>query len=535
MRRYLDWLEARRMRPSTLALNEHQLGAFLRWLADHDLGIDNLDSKVVARYFHDLKASGYQHNSLRSVLIALRWFAKFSLHDKLVSQDPTQGICRGCFELRRPSLTSPSILRQLSSRPAFPLKYRLPIFGPSWERYLRQRVELGYSRTYILRALQYNFHFHSFLAKRGIRHLAQISPAHMNEFIGSKRILSQRRDRPLLRVHEDAPAYIQGFLRYARPNRFRDDVVRPESLVVPKRLMDRYLHFCSSHQGYRATTQSARRLWIGKLGLSLDGQGLRDISSLSIRHVDDFMLEQAQRLKPRSLHSVASSLRCFLRYLFLRGTISSNLAQRVARPVRFSADLRPKFLSWKKIEELLAAIDRSDVVGKRDYAMVLLMANQGLRSHEVAGLRVADIDFEDRAMLISARKTGPSQRLPLSPRTADALRDYLTVRPASIHPELFLRVRAPRRPLGDSVKVIVRVRLLRHLGASIPHHGAHLLRHSFAKALLDRGATLPDIGGLLGHRRLDSTLTYTRVDTEGLREVADNYAQLITADQGSPP
>lgn len=535
--RYLDWLKAQEIREPTWALYEHRLRAFLEWLADRGVDLKDLGPKNVCDYLRDLRSCGYRHVSLSGVLKALQRFSRFAVEDGLVAQDPTRGICTGCLELRDMEVTqAQSVLRELNSRPMITLKYRLPIFGPAWEKYLQQLFELGYSRGHIFQTLNYNLHFHRFLAKRGVRRLTQVTRQLVDAFLGSRRIVSQRRDHPFLRTPGETAYYVEPFLRQALPEKFPARPPGPESRAVPKALLVRYLHFCSSHRGYRRETQRARRHWISRLGLFLDGQGLREISNLGIRHVDAFMREEGQRgLKPSSLHNVASSLRCFLRFLFLRGTIKADLGRQVARPMHFSANLLPKYIPWKKIEELLAAIDKSTIVGKRDYAMILLMANHGLRSHEVAGLTPADIDFEGGSMLISVRKVGPSQRLPLSLRAAQALRDYLNVRPASAHQEVFLRVRAPRRPLGRSVKTIVRVRMLRHLGASIPRHGSHLLRHSFAKVLLDRGAKLHDIGALLGHQRLDSTLTYTRVATEELREVADNYAQFIAGDHASPP
>lgn len=523
------------MRESTLALYEHQLRAFLRWLADRGLDLKSVGPPSVRDYLRDLRTAGYQNLSVLAVLKSLQRFASFAVEQRLVSENPTAGICHGCLELRATLPGRPSALRELTASPSVALKSQLPIYGPVWDRYLRHLLNLDYSRSHVLRTLSYNACFHRFLAKRGVRRLARVAREHFDAFLGSGPIISQRRGRPLLRVSKEAAFYIAPFLRYALPGKFSRRPPSPESRIVPKRLLDRYLHFCRSHQGHSSQTQKARALWIGKLGLFLDGQGLRDLRGLDVRHLDAFMREQAKTLTPRSLHAVASNLRSFLRYLFLRGTIHQDLARQVAMPVRFSAELRPKYLPSKKVDELLAAIDRGCTVGKRDYAMVLLMAHHGLRSHEVAALKVADIDFNDSAIALSARKSGPSQRLPLLARTTDALREYLSVRPASAHPEVFLRVRAPRHPLGASVNVIVRVRLLRHLGASVPAHGAHLLRHSFAKALLDRGAKLHDIGGLLGHRHLDSTLVYTRVATEDMREVADNYAQLISDYHGGTP
>lgn len=533
--RYLDWLRSRSLKESTIALHQQHLHTCLRWLENRPLDLKDLGAKEVHEFLCELSSNGYRHATLVSIFKTLHCFGGYAAQEGLVAGDPTQGLCSNCLELRTRRTASQGVLRTIERRPGLTLKYRLPIFGPAWERYLQHLLDLGYSRDHVFHVLNYNFHFHRFLADRGVHRLSQVRREHVESFLGSKRIVSQRCGRALRRVSVEARTYIESFLGYALGRAFQSRPPESESRIVPGRLLERYLHFCSSHQGHQPATRKTRGLWIKKLGIFLDQQGLRDLGSLSVRHLDSFLLEQARHLKPRSLNVVVSSLRSFLRYLFLRNTIPNDLARQVAKPMRFSADLRPKYIPWKKIQELLAAIDREDLVGKRDYAMIALMVHHGLRSREVASLRVADVDLEDRSMLLASRKAGPAQQLPLSPPTVEALRDYLKSRPESAHPEVFLRVFAPRHPLGESVKVTVRLRLLRHLGAAIPRHGAHLLRHSFAKALLDRGAKLHDIGALLGHRNLESTLVYTRVATEDMREVADNYAQLIADDQACPP
>jgi site-specific recombinase XerD len=233
-------------------------------------------------------------------------------------------------------------------------------------------------------------------------------------------------------------------------------------------------------------------------------------------------------MKPHSLSLHVTAARVFFRFLYLREYIPSDLAQHFASPCRFKADRRPKYLPWAKIQKALATVDRRHPKGIRDYAVLTLLIYHGLRPREVAQLALADIDFDNSSFLVRERKNGTSTRLPLSSTAKEAIQQYLAVRPATSIPNVFLGHRAPLRPLATSAIGSFTPRYLRQcFGGSLRCYGPYLFRHSFAKALLDRGATLPQVGALLGHRCIDSTLIYTRIHTQQLREVADNYANLL--------
>jgi site-specific recombinase XerD len=130
-------------------------------------------------------------------------------------------------------------------------------------------------------------------------------------------------------------------------------------------------------------------------------------------------------------------------------------------------------------------------------------------------------------MFLRHRKDGASVQMPLSPQTEEALQDYLAVRSACPASEIFLTEKAPMKPFKMSIQSVATRHILKFFGKLPFSQGSHLLRHSFAKALLDRGAKLHEVGVLLGHRSMRSTQIYTRIAIEELREVADNYANLL--------
>jgi integrase len=173
------------------------------------------------------------------------------------------------------------------------------------------------------------------------------------------------------------------------------------------------------------------------------------------------------------------------------------------------------------VRSFLAAIDRSTPMGKRDYAMFLLIATYGLRSSEVTALRLGDIEWRAGHLRVSRPKTQTPLLLPLTDEIGAALIDYLrNARPELPHREVFLRVRAPAGLLKPTAVTEAFQGWTRRSGLPIPYKGAHCLRHSLAVHLLRQGASLKTIGDLLGHRSAESTCVYLRLHVEDLRHVA---------------
>lgn len=252
------------------------------------------------------------------------------------------------------------------------------------------------------------------------------------------------------------------------------------------------------------------------------------ISSLKLADIDAFMAQRGARMSPRSLYVVRAALRSFLKWLYVEDKLAMDFSNCLPRPSRFSADQRPKYLPWAKVEELLAGMERSTLAGKRDYAILTMLALHGLRAGEVAKLRIEDIDLKEGSFLLRCRKDGRCARLPLSPRAKEALEDYLLLRGKETREEVFLNAPPPPQPLAAAaIGRIAHDQLRQRFPTGLPSYGSHVFRHSFAKCLLDGGARLADIGLILGHRNLSSTMMYARIATKELGEVADNYARLL--------
>jgi integrase/recombinase XerD len=181
----------------------------------------------------------------------------------------------------------------------------------------------------------------------------------------------------------------------------------------------------------------------------------------------------------------------------------------------------PRGIAPDQVRRLLSQIDRSNAIGRRDYAILLLLARLGLRSGEVAFLELEDIDWKGGCLSVRG-KAGRRTQLPVPKDVGDAIVAYLRHgRPGSASRRVFLRAKAPVRGFLTqcAVGTIVRHALLRH-GIEAPTTGAHQFRHGLATEMLRQGASLTDIGGLLGHKSPETTKIYTKVDLDALRTLA---------------
>jgi integrase len=181
----------------------------------------------------------------------------------------------------------------------------------------------------------------------------------------------------------------------------------------------------------------------------------------------------------------------------------------------------PRALPWPTVLAFLNAIDRSTVVGRRDYAMFLLIATYGLRTSEVVALSLDDLEWRAQRIRVPRSKVGRPLILPLTKEVGAALVDYLQHgRPDLAHRQVFLRVRPPAGTLKPTAATEAFQNWTRRSGLPISFQGPHCLRHSLAMHLLRQGTPLKTIGDLLGHRSAESTCVYLRLHVDQLRDVA---------------
>jgi integrase/recombinase XerD len=242
-----------------------------------------------------------------------------------------------------------------------------------------------------------------------------------------------------------------------------------------------------------------------------------DLSLIQALHVRAFVLSECSKRNTGSLQNLASGLRCLLRYMFVGGQVSTDLSSAVPAVANRRRDSLPKALDRDTVARLLASCDRRTNSGKRDFAILTLLARLGLRSGEVAALSLDDVDWRAGEIAVCG-KGNREERLPLSVDVGDALVDYLRRRRLTEHRTVFLCVRAPHNPVSTGViKNVVYEACIR---AGIPKIGPHRLRHSLATNMLVAGASLGEIGQVLRHRRLATTAIYAKVNIAAQRQLA---------------
>jgi len=209
-----------------------------------------------------------------------------------------------------------------------------------------------------------------------------------------------------------------------------------------------------------------------------------------------------------------------LRYLHYKGLIDCDLSLAVPKVARWSFSTVPKHLSPDQVREVLRHCDRGTALGRRDYAILLLLARLGLRASEVVRLQLDDVEWE--TMRITVCGKGKSAQLPLPADVARAIAKYLrNDRPRCACRSVFIRDRAPIGGFSGSTAISKIVqRALEKAGVVSVRKGAHLLRHSLATDMLRKGASLDEIGEVLRHKSPDTTAIYAKVDLNALKKLA---------------
>ncbi len=246
-------------------------------------------------------------------------------------------------------------------------------------------------------------------------------------------------------------------------------------------------------------------------------------------HIEAFFIETESLPFSRAFHrSLRTCMRQFLQFCSERGYCERELSGSVPCFRSYRQANVPRAIAEVDAQALLAGIDQETTSGIRDYAIIRLLYEYGVRAIQVAALRLTDIDWHAGEILFAAIKGGKSCKFPLTSCTGDALLAYLKTRPDRLLSEVFSTLRAPYGPLNRSsaISEIVR-RRLKQLGINTPISGAHGFRHAFAKRLLRKGTPLKHIADLLGHRCLQTTFIYTKVDFSALAEVAIELPEVV--------
>jgi site-specific recombinase XerD len=287
------------------------------------------------------------------------------------------------------------------------------------------------------------------------------------------------------------------------------------------RLVVDYLDWLRRHRGLSGITVHTHRKVLRQLLPAIGADPSRYDAAL-IRSV---ILGRKGLECPGALKRTTYVLRSWLRYLGAVGHCPTTLVRSVPTIANWRGSRLPRYLSAADVERLIAACDTRHPAGRRDRAILLLLARLGLRAEDVRSLRLTDIDWH-RGHVRLCGKGRRETRLPLPQEVGDAILAYLDDgRPFVPESHVFLGSAAPWKPFTESAAISkIVARALDRAGITgAPSRGAHLLRHSAATAMLRGGATLETIGTVLRHRNIATTAHYAKVDIDRLRLIAQPW------------
>lgn len=393
-------------------------------------------------------------------------------------------------------------VRVLKSRVAGPLEAVLPGFAEELAR-------LGFTRTSAEQHVCFLAHLDRWMTASSLG-VGDLSPDVVDAFLAHRRdagyalYWSRKAITPLL----DFLA-AEGLLR----------VVEPAPLGPVELLLAEYGSYLAVERGLAdETVRCYLRCVLPFVATRVRGEEL-DLASLTAADITEYVLAACPGKAKGSAKLIVTTLRSLLGWLHLTGAVPVALGGAVPAAAGWRLARLPEALEPDAVGRLLASCDRRTVVGRRDYAILLVLVRLGLRAGEVASLRLDDVAWRHGEIAVTG-KSNRTERLPLPADVGAAISGYLRRgRPATaLDRSVFVRVRAPHRGLAPSgVSAIVRGAAGR---AGLGTVGAHRLRHTTATTMLRSGSTLTDVGQVLRHRSTFSTAIYAKVDRDALRTLA---------------
>jgi integrase/recombinase XerD len=303
---------------------------------------------------------------------------------------------------------------------------------------------------------------------------------------------------------------------------FHGRLILPPPVALPyERHVWTYCQYLSVQVGLACCTADTHSHRLNHFFQWLVRRG-KHLRSLALVDVDGYLSHCATLgWKQSTIAGTAHVLKSFVRFSERRRWSPQKISWGIVGP-RFTRFFTPhRGPAWPAVCTLLRSLGGTSRLQKRAKAMCLLLAKFGLRSSEVISLRLSDLDFKQRVMTIRRAKNRRVQRLPMSGELADALRDYISLRPTCACTHVFVTQTSPFGQISNSAMYSRISKKMEELGIESPTKGAHALRHAFAERLRAQGASTEEIGSFLGHRSSKFVGDYIRYSVESLREVAD--------------
>jgi len=391
--------------------------------------------------------------------------------------------------------------------------------GPAIDRYVEWMSGRQAAEQTVKGAVQRLVHFNRFAQSRGATTWEEL-PSHAEAFIAhwiQEHSGWCRTARNRATVHSQVRVPIEQLLRLVLP----DFVGTQRCHTMPfEASAPGFFIYLREERGLRPMTLHRYRYHLRSFEVHLEQLGSTDWSKLTPTLINTFIIKAAKRLAPGGVSGCSSVLRMFLRYVHREDLIATDLSRAVPRGRTYRQSSIPRSISRDDVQRAIDAVDRRDAVGKRDYAMMMLLTSYGLRAREVAVLQLDDIDWQQAQLHVSARKGGHSTIYPLSAGVGEAIIDYLRfARPEVKYRDLFVIMKTPYTPISHYCVSQRAGKYIRAAGIDVYRPGSHTFRHACVQRLVDADVPFKVIGDYVGHRVPESTQIYSKVALHKLREL----------------
>jgi len=404
------------------------------------------------------------------------------------------------------------MLETFLSDPAAIKRRRAGLLGPHLDSFVASVSKLGYARSTMRERLRLLDDLEQWLKRKRLV-LVDLQEQVVERFLEKRRRAG--------RLRNSDPRTVHHFLEHLRDKSIIPSTDLPIDRSPLAMLQKQYETYLRKERGLSPVTIGRYWCFLRHFLVERFGEEPIRLRKLAPDDISGFLLRHARSGSPGVAKLMVTALRSFFRFLFRHRKIDRNLAGAVPTVPAWRHGELPRYLEEAEVERVVEACNRTTSVGRRDYAILLLLARLGLRASEVIALELGDIDW--RVGVLTVRGKGRyHDRLPLPHDVGEAIAAYLRQdRPPCTTRHVFIRNRAPHRSFGhpSSISTIV-CRALRRAGLQPDLKGAHLLRHSLATGMLRRGASMAEIGQVLRHRVPNTTEIYAKVDIKSLRSLA---------------
>ena len=379
-------------------------------------------------------------------------------------------------------------------------------------------MESGYAATTIQSKLGLLIDLGEWLRRRGLA-VKDLDERRIETFITDSRRngLLRRGDRTTLRQ----------LLDHLREHHVVQRVTPTCDVSPLSAILDRYEKHLRSERGLTTATIINYLPFARKFLSDRFGEGPFLLKVVRPRDISGFILRHARTMSCRRAQLMTTVFRSFFRFLFQRGELQVDLAPSIPTVADWRLSTLPRYITAEEVIRVLGSCDRHTATGRRDYALLLLLARLGLRAGEIVAMQLEDIDWRSGEILVRGKGL-LYDRMPLPVDVGQALAVYLRHdRLSSKTRRVFVCSKAPQRGFSgpSTVSTIVR-RALDRAGLHPGFKGAHLLRHSLATSMIRSGASMSEIGEILRHRSPSTTEIYAKLDFEGLRSLAQPWPNL---------